>query len=118
MADEDELITEEDDSDDSEDVEGVSDTDDDDDSDDDDSSSESESDSESSGGEAKPAAKRGRPAKEPPPPKLWRLEGTSPEGLRVTLGRYVNKEEADPDLERLEEDGFYQKLKITKAKEE
>lgn len=68
--------------------------------------------------ENKPTAKRGRPAKEPPPPKLWRLEGTSPEGMRVTLGRYVNKEEADPDLERLEEDGFYEKLKITKSKEE
>ncbi len=68
-------------------------------------------------GGAKPTAKRGRPAKEPPPPKLWRLEGLSPEGVRVTLGRYVTKEEADPDLERLEEDGFYAKLKITKSKE-
>ena len=65
----------------------------------------------------KPASKRGRPAKEPPPPKLWRLEGRSPEGMCVTLGRYVTKEEAEPDLERLADDGFYEKLKITKSKE-
>lgn len=74
------------------------------------------SDSEESG-PGKSSSKRGRPAKEPPPPKLWRLEGESPEGMRVTLGRYVTKEEAEPDLERLSEDGFYEKLKILKSKE-
>jgi len=88
-----------------------------------DGSGESSNDSDAVGGEeqdtspAKPSSKRGRPAKDPPPPKLWRLEGESPEGMRVTLGRYVTKEEAEPDLERLQEDGFYGKLNISKSKE-
>ncbi|HPF37501.1 MAG TPA: hypothetical protein P5081_12400 [Phycisphaerae bacterium] len=110
MADEEDLVTDDEETEDSE-LEASSD-------DEEEESSDEEESSESESSDGKPAAKRGRPAKEPPPPKLWRLEGTSPEGLRVTLGRYVNKEEADPDLERLEEDGFYQKLKIIKAKEE
>lgn len=58
-------------------------------------------------------ARRGRPAKEPPPPKLWRVVGLSPEGLEVTLGRYVSREEAEPELERMREDGFYEKLHVT-----
>ncbi len=63
----------------------------------------------------KPAVKRGRPAKPPPPPKLWRIEGVSPDGLKVTLGRYVEREEAEPEFERLSEDGFYLKLKILES---
>jgi len=59
--------------------------------------------------------KRGRPVKEPPPPKLWRIEALSPEGLKVTLGRYVTKEEAEPEFNRLQEDGFYQKLKMVES---
>jgi hypothetical protein len=116
MADEDDLVTDDEES--ADDTETDTESDEGDgDEESDDSSKEVSSDTDESS-DAKPTAKRGRPAKEPPPPKLWRLEGTSPEGMRVTLGRYVNKEEADPDLERLEEDGFYEKLKITKAKEE
>lgn len=89
------------------------------DSDSEESSEESEGGEESddsSGG--KPTAKRGRPTKEPPPPKIWRLEGASPEGMRVTLGRFTTKEEAEPELERLLEDGFYEKLKIVKSEED
>lgn len=112
MADEDDLVTDEEETDDTAVAEESTDEEESDESTDDAEPAAAET------GESKPTAKRGRPAKEPPPPKLWRLEGTSPEGMRVTLGRYVNKEEADPDLERLEEDGFYQKLKIIKAKEE
>ncbi len=72
------------------------------------------------GGPAAPAegqatAKRGRSAKEPPPPKIWRIEGVSPEGLKVTLGRYATKEEAEPELDRLSQDDFYNKLKIIKS---
>ncbi len=63
----------------------------------------------------KPAVKRGRPAKPPPPPKLWRIEGVSPDGLKVTLGRYVEREEAEPEFARLSEDGFYLKLKILES---
>lgn len=63
----------------------------------------------------KTAAKRGRPAKPPPPPKLWRIEGSSPEGLKVTLGRYVTREEAEPEFERLSEDGFYLKLELIES---
>lgn len=61
------------------------------------------------------AAKRGRPAKEPPPPKLWRIEGRSPEGLKVTLGRYVSKEEAEVEMNRLADDGFYEKLRVIES---
>ncbi len=60
-------------------------------------------------------AKRGRSAKEPPPPKVWRIEGLSPEGLKVTLGRYVTREEAEPELDRLSQDDFYNKLKIVNS---
>ncbi len=56
--------------------------------------------------------KRGRPAKEPPPPKLWRVVGESPEGVKITLGRYVTREEAEPELARMREDGFYDKLRM------
>ena len=67
-------------------------------------------------GKPNPAAsKRGRPVKEPPPEKLWRVEALSPEGLKVTLGRYVTKEEAEPELSRLEADGFYEKIKIIES---
>ena len=113
MAEEEDLVTDDEETEESTDDDSSDSDDDSDDSNTDDTSKDTSDDS----SEAKPVAKRGRPAKEPPPPKLWRLEGTSPEGMRVTLGRYVNKEEADPDLERLEEDGFYQKLKITKSDE-
>ncbi|MFQ5410930.1 MAG: hypothetical protein ACE5EC_01480 [Phycisphaerae bacterium] len=66
-----------------------------------------------SGAQANPSpAKRGRPAKEPPPPKLWRVVGESPEGVKVTLGRYVSREEAEPELVRMREDGFYEKLRM------
>lgn len=61
------------------------------------------------------ASKRGRPAKEPPPEKLWRVEAVSPEGVKVTLGRYVTKEEAEPELGRLQSDGFYEKIKIIES---
>jgi len=61
------------------------------------------------------ASKRGRPAKEPPPEKLWRVEAVSPEGLRVTLGRFVTREEAEPELNRLQSDGFYEKLEIIES---
>lgn len=50
--------------------------------------------------------------KAPPPPKDWRITGVTPEGLTVTLGRYVSKSEADPDYSRLMTDGFYRQLKI------
>ena len=50
--------------------------------------------------------------KVPPPPKDWRIQGNSPEGLTVTLGRYNSKAEADPDLSRLTADGFYTNLRI------
>ncbi len=63
----------------------------------------------------KPAVKRGRPTKPPPPPKLWRIEGLSPDGMKVTLGRYVEREEAEPEFARLSEDGFYLKLKIIES---
>ena len=67
-------------------------------------------------GKPNPAAsKRGRPVKEPPPEKLWRVEAVSPEGLKVTLGRYVTKEEAEPEFGRLQADGFYQKIKIIES---
>ena len=49
------------------------------------------------------------------PPKVWRIEGFSPEKVRVTLGRYVTKEEAEPEFERLREDGFYEKLAIIES---
>ena len=64
------------------------------------------------------ATRRGRPVKEPPPEKLWRVEALSPEGLKVTLGRYVTKEEAEPELGRLEADGFYEKIKIIESPSE
>ena len=63
----------------------------------------------------KSTVKRGRPAKPPPPPKLWRIEGNSPEGIKVTWGRYVTREEAEPEFGRLSEDGFYLKLKILES---
>ncbi len=50
--------------------------------------------------------------KAPPPPKDWRIQGTSPEGLTVTLGRYNSKAEADPDFSRLSADGFYTQIRI------
>lgn len=65
--------------------------------------------------EGEGAAKRGRAVKEPPPPKNWRVEGLSPEGIRVILGRFVTREEAEPELERLKEDGFYQKVRLVEA---
>ena len=65
----------------------------------------------------KSTVKRGRPTKPPPPPKIWRIEGVSPEGLKVTLGRYVEREEAEPEFERLSEDGFYLKLQILESPE-
>ncbi|MCG8406123.1 MAG: hypothetical protein MI923_13080 [Phycisphaerales bacterium] len=61
------------------------------------------------------ASKRGRSAKEPPPPKLWRIEGRSPEGLKVTLGRFITKEEAEVELHRLRDDGFYEKLRLSES---
>ncbi len=62
-------------------------------------------------------AKRGRPVKEPPPPKRWKVEGVSPEGLRVILGRFSTREEAEPELERMKQDGFYAKLRIVESKD-
>ncbi|MBK8268211.1 MAG: hypothetical protein IPK83_07845 [Planctomycetes bacterium] len=59
--------------------------------------------------------KRGRAVKEPPPPKNWRVEGLSPEGIRVILGRFVTREEAEPEMERLKEDGFYEKIRLVEA---
>ncbi|HWL94417.1 MAG TPA: hypothetical protein VNT79_12875 [Phycisphaerae bacterium] len=61
------------------------------------------------------AAKRGRAVKEPPPPKNWRVEGLSPEGVRVILGRFVTREEAEPELIRIKEDGFYEKVRLVEA---
>lgn len=61
------------------------------------------------------ASKRGRAVKEPPPPKYWRVEGMSPEGVRVILGRFVTREEAEPELVRIKEDGFYDKVRIVDA---
>ncbi len=61
------------------------------------------------------AAKRGRAVKEPPPPKNWRVEGLSPEGIRVILGRFVTREEAEPELERIKEDGFYAKVRLVET---
>jgi len=61
------------------------------------------------------ASKRGRPVKEPPPEKLWRVEAVSPEGVKVTLGRYVTREEAEPEFGRLQADGFYEKIKIIQS---
>ncbi|MBX3396443.1 MAG: hypothetical protein KF841_13855 [Phycisphaerae bacterium] len=58
------------------------------------------------------ASKRGRAVKEPPPPKYWRVEGMSPEGVRVILGRFVTREEAEPELVRIKEDGFYDKVRL------
>ena len=67
-------------------------------------------------GKPNPAtSRRGRPVKEPPPEKLWRVEAVSPEGLKVTLGRYVTREEAEPEFGRLQADGFYQKIKIIES---
>ena len=59
-----------------------------------------------------PPARRGRPVKEPPAPKLWRIEGLSPEKMKVTLGRYHTQEEAEPEFLRLQEDGFYHKITL------
>lgn len=61
--------------------------------------------------------KRGRPVKEPPPPKRWKVEGTSPEGVRVILGRFTTREEAEPEFERMKQDGFYEKLRIVESKD-
>lgn len=61
------------------------------------------------------AAKRGRAVKEPPPPKNWRVEGLSPEGIRVILGRFVTREEAEPELDRIKEDGFYAKVRLVET---
>ena len=61
--------------------------------------------------------KRGRPVKEPPPPKRWKVEGVSPEGIRVILGRFSTKEEAEPELERIKQDRFYDKLRIVESKD-
>ena len=63
-------------------------------------------------------SKRGRPVKEPPPEKLWRVEAVSPEVLKVTLGLYVTKEEAEPEFGRLQADGFYEKIKIIESPSE
>jgi hypothetical protein len=64
---------------------------------------------------AEEGVKRGRAVKEPPPPKNWRVEGLSPEGMRVILGRFVTREEAEPEMERLKEDGFYEKIRLVEA---
>ncbi len=59
--------------------------------------------------------RRGRAMKEPPPPKNWRVEGQSPEGVRVTLGRFVTREEAEPEAERIKQDGFYTKVRLVES---
>jgi hypothetical protein len=41
----------------------------------------------------------------------------SPEGLRVILGRFSTREEAEPELERMKQDGFYAKLRIVESKD-
>lgn len=51
-------------------------------------------------------------------PKRWRIVGTSDDGLKVTLGRYETKEEADRDLTRYETDGFYKKITLIPIKVE
>lgn len=51
-------------------------------------------------------------------PKRWRIAGTSDDGLKVTLGRYETKEEADRDLTRYETAGFYKKITLIPIKVE
>lgn len=72
-----------------------------------------EPDSEAAAGDA--PDRRGRAMKEPPPPKNWRVEAQSPEGIRVTLGRFVTKEEAEPEVERIKQDGFYTKVRLVES---
>lgn len=56
--------------------------------------------------------KRGAKAADKGQGKAWRLQGESTDGKVVTLGKYDTKESAESDRARIEEEGFYRKLKI------
>jgi hypothetical protein len=57
--------------------------------------------------------KRGAKAADKGLGKAWRVLGESTDGKVVTLGKYETKESAEADKTRIEEEGFYHKLKIT-----
>lgn len=46
------------------------------------------------------------------PQKLWRLQGTAPDGLIVTLGRYETAEQAQADHAHFAEQGGYRDLSV------
>ena len=49
-------------------------------------------------------------------PKRWRVAGVSDDGVKVTLGRYETEEEAERDLARIVNDGFYRDVSISPIK--
>ena len=48
-------------------------------------------------------------------PKVWRfrIRGVSGDGTTVTLGRFETEEEARAEYDRLVEEGYYRKLKVS-----
>lgn len=57
--------------------------------------------------------KRGAKGQDKALGKAWRILAESTDGLVVTLGKYDTKESAEADKVRIEEEGFYRKVKIT-----
>ncbi len=49
------------------------------------------------------------------PPKVWRfrIRGISGDGTTVTLGRFETEDEARAEYDRLVEEGYYRKLKVS-----
>jgi hypothetical protein len=45
-------------------------------------------------------------------PLQWRLEGTSGDGARVTLGKYHTREQAETDRDKFTQAGYYRELRI------
>jgi hypothetical protein len=45
-------------------------------------------------------------------PKLWRIRGKSRDGLVVTLGRYETEPQAQVELQRYTQEGYYRKLEL------
>lgn len=45
-------------------------------------------------------------------PLLWRIEGKSGDGKRVTLGKYSTKEQAAAEMAQLQRAGYYRDLAV------